>query len=482
MNIREKQKLASNMLLVLNNEKVKLQAMKKNPVKNFLTIRKQKKKIQAISEGTRDVLTTGVTSSRGSSEVVDKNNFKTYEAKVKGCYDFYDNTVDYGGEIFGSVADFRCSFIAGEGISFISANKAKTDFIRKFLDENKLSGSRLMLAVRMGEFEGKILWVLAPNKEKDKTVKARLFSWYKNKYTVVKANNDYDLVEKITYKKSEGGKDEEIKSGSFVYLRLGGAGLFSDDAPTKLGKILTQCENVSRAMYDLRNDTHLFQRIFPVFTTQTAQEGAAITRELDAMSWDIGTGYAGTAQVKLIEPTGAAADAILKEVTANMRFISSMSGVPIHWLAYPDLMSNRATAENLLEVVNAATRTERLILEEGVKELIDKACIMAVDAGYDPKVLEGDCTVKIPLISLAALQQLIDVWSPLYDAGHISQFTFRNMLPGIDPDKEQKLIDKEKKDEMKKSPLRNKTLDNSLGMLQNVDSGNQNNTGNEPVV
>lgn len=465
------------MLLVLNNEKVKLQAMNKNPIRNFLGIRKQKRKIQAISEGTRDVLTTGITSSRGVSEVVDKNNFRTYESKVKGCYDFYDNVVDYGGEIFGSVADFRCSFIAGEGISFISPNKAKTEFIRKFLDENKLSGSRLMLAVRMGEFEGKILWVLAPNTEKDKTVKARLFSWFANRYNVVKDDADYDLVKKITYRKTNEAEEEEIKKDAFVYLQLGGTRLFSNDTPTKLGKILTQCENVSRAMYDLRNDTHLFQRIFPVFKTATAQEGQAITRELNAMSWDIGSGYAGTADVKLIEPTGAAADSILKEVTANMRFISSMSGVPIHWLAYPDLMSNRATAENLLEVVNASTRTERLLLEEGIKELIDKACIMATNNGYDPKILEGDCTVKIPLISLAALQQLIDVWSPLYDAGHISQFTFRNMLPGIDPDKEQKLIDKEKKDEIKNSSMRNKTLDNSLGMMQNVDEGIQKDTG-----
>lgn len=452
---------------VISSYYAKIKAMEKKPFRNRKEIRRLTANVQAI-EATRDVLTTFAVSNRINLSQIDKNSYKSYDSKVEMLYKMYNAETDYGGEVLGAVADIRCAFIGGEGISISCKNKKKEKFIEDFLKFNKLDGSRLLNAVRIGEFDGKVLFLLSEDNEK-KNIKARLFSYHNNKYKVVRDSKDYEIIKSITY--TEKGKTEEssISIDKAVYMRLGGADYLSDDTPTKLGKVLTQCENASRALYDLRNNTHLFGKVIPTWETAPGdiQSAKAINKDLQDKSFEIGDGYAGSAKFKLNEPSGAAGEAIIKDLLMNMRFIASMTAVPIHWLSWPELMSNRATAENLLEVVSAGTKLERLVWEEGLRDIIDKACEMAQDAGYVDGLVDIDYTVKLPLISLAALMQIIDVWLPILQAGKLSDFSFWNMLPGIDPAKEKKAIEDQEKENAEKSPLRNRTLDGVLNNMQN---------------
>ncbi len=424
-------------------------------------------KIQAIQEAQRDILNTAVTGRVSAGAVVDKNNYTNYEKQVDVSYKMYDGLTEYGSEVLSAVVDIRVAFIAGEGVSFYSKNKAKTDAVNVFLKLNNLSGSRLLAAVLMGELEGKSLFVLANNDEEE-SVDARLFSWYANKYKVERDKKDYEKVLKIKYTPdNQQSKEQEIDIEKSVYVKLGGCDYKSDKTPTKIGKVLTQCENASRAAYDLRKNTHLFGRIFPYWETADGAAAKVINDALTARSFEIGDSYAGTAKMSLLEPGGQSADAIIKDMLNSLRFVAAMTGVPIHWLAWPELMSNRATAENMLEVVSANTKKERLIWEESLRAMVDKMLQMIVDAGYaDEGVLEGDYDLRLPLISLASMQQLIDVWMPLYQEKLVSKFTMRNMMPGIDPEKEAEQIDEEKKDAAEDSPMQNTAADELVKSLQ----------------
>jgi hypothetical protein len=430
-----------------------LDKQKEHPFINYRNIRKLESKIQALEEGQRDILNTSILDVSGTNSV-DKNNYKTYEAQVEASYLMYDGKKDYGSEIFQSIVDTRVAFIMGEGISFIcEKNKAKEDFINNLLKYNKLNGSELLSAGLMGELEGKVLFTLTPNTEK-KNIDIRLFSWRKNKYKIKRDDLDYKKVINIAYKKSNMDlKDTSIDTDSSLYLKLSGCDYNTEESSTRVHKVLTQCENASRASFDLRHNTHVFGKIFPYWETDSIESARTINKQVSARSFEIGDGYAGLAKMSLMEPSGNAAESIIKDLLLNIRYVSTMTGIPIHWLAWPELMSNRATAENLLEVISAATKKERLLWQEAILDLIDKCCQIAIDKLGMKDILEGDVTVKLPLISLAALQQINDIWVPLMQEKVVSKFTIRNMLPGIDPKKEKELIELENEEAIENNPI-----------------------------
>ncbi len=460
----------------IDRETARLEWLRQRPFQHPLDLLRTSRKVRALNEAQRDVLNTAVTGKLTAGQVVDKNNYKTYERQVQGAYEMYDGLTDYGSELVAMVVDLRVAFIAGEGVSFRSENKAKADFVRRFFKFNCLDGSKLIAAVLMAELEGKALFTLTSKKADDKTtesnVVARLFSWYTNRYKVERDQADLEQIKSITYKKDKSdSNDSSIDIDRAVYVKTGGASHKDDLATTKIGKVLTQCENASRAGFDLRKNTHVFGKYMPYWKTLDIASAKAINNDLSSKSFEIGDGYAGMADFTIVEPSGRAAEAVIKDMLNSLRYVAAMTGVPIHWMAWPELMSNRATAENMLEVVSAATKRERLIWQESLRTLVDKALQMGVDElGENASVLEGEYELRLPLISLAALQQMVDIWLPMRDGDVVSTFTLRNMLPGIDPDKEAELIEQEKEKRAEDSPFQN-AADGALEDLQEVEDG-----------
>jgi len=439
--IKKAKNIYTGKLQAMNNQKGVFNSIRNIPEKARI-----KKQIQALTEAERDVTTTYVTNTQSTTEVVDKNNYKKYNQQVKFCYEAYSGDIDYGAELLRGIIQTKVAFVAGEGLSIFAAKKSTQKFIDDFLEYNKLHGSRLLRMVEIGELEGRNLMVLKQD-PKNRKIKARSFSWYINKYTVDCDGIDTDEITQIYYKKN---KDEDklsyIPVDKSVYIRLGGTDYDLNETSTDLHCVLTDIENYSRAKYDLRKNNHLFAKLTPYFKTETQEQANSINNALP--DWQIGQGYAGSADFSLVGPGTGALEALKGEMLLALKNISSTVSEPIHWLGWPELMSNRATAENLLEVVNAGTKKRRLLWEEGIKELIEKAMVFAIDSGYEDSSIRGDFQVKLPLVSLANLKMIAEIWMPLMDSGVISMSTLRNKLPEINPSEEKKLVDKEKKENM----------------------------------
>jgi hypothetical protein len=436
---------------------------------------KMQKKIVALEEGNRDILNTAIAQAAQRSKEVDKNNYKTYQSQVNTAYDMYDSKTDYGNELLGGIIDTRTAFLVGEGISYITKKKTTEQYIEKFLTLNKYNGSRLIEMGDLVELEGKNLIVLTPDKKEvlykgkkiEGHVKARNFSWKRNPYNITLNPKDNDEINKIAYSdKSDFAGEEVAKKDNLVFFKTGGTPGQYKDTPSRTHKVLTDIENFSRRKYDLGKNNHLFGKIMPYWNTEDQESADAINNDIAENKFEIGVGYAGNAVFSLIGPPTGAADSITKELVILMKTISITESIPIHWLAWPELMSNRATAENLLEVVNAGTKKERLILEEKIKEMIEKSMIIAIDSGFEDNNIIGDFTIKLPLISMATLKMLNETWIPLMQAEIVSIDTVRNMTPGINPAVEKKLIEKAK--------------DESVERFQNglMDAGSPNNPEN----
>jgi hypothetical protein len=457
---------ANGIRRVIDFKKRKIQAIKNkgflNSLVKFNVVRRAKREIQALEEGQRDILIPSVTntSSNVRSEAVDINNYPTYPNQVGAAYDFYDNKKEYGGDLTKGLVETRVAMIAGEGLSVNSPNEAKAKWIEDFLLVNKLHGSRLMKWITTGELEGKNLILLKPGIDAvtgDKVIKARSWEWNYYNYTVEVDAFDRDEIKAIKYKeKSDFAKEKTVNPKTATYVKLAGADQDVNITSNRLHAILTDIENYSRAKYDLRKNTHLFGRVSPYFNTEDGASAKSINADLQANEWPIGTAYAGPAKFSYVEPTGAGSQSILMDMLTSLRVISMMLGIPIHFLAHPELMSNRATADTLHEVVINSTRKDRLIWDESFKEIIQKALVMAVDAGIaDNSILKGDFQVRLPIISISLLKQIIEIWYPLLQDDVISQFTFSNMLPGINPVEEKELLKKEKEERIKENPLNN---------------------------
>lgn len=458
----------------IESQKKEIEALSRHKILNRGKIARAKIRLQAIEEGQRDILTPSVTTAGRKAKVVNKNNFATYEAQVDGAYQMYRNVADYGGEIFHAITNIRAAIIGGAGISIISKKESTKKWIEKFLKNNKLHGSRLISMIRTGSLEGKDLIITTATKD---GVKARSFPYYENRYTLKVNSKDHDEIIKITYKeKNDQAEPKELpvktKTSAVTYVKLGGTEADINETTNGLHCSLTACENFSRAYYDLRSNSHNFARLTPVWEFDkddptATQDAKGIQSAVTNGEWELGMGYAGKAKHRIAGPEITAHDTLIKDMLSSLKIISTNTGIPVHWLSYPELMSNRATADNILEAVNYATINDRMIWEEGLREMIKKAIIIAIDSGLESAGIQGEFEVKLPLISLANLKQLIEVFWPLVLEKVMSLATFRNMLPGINPQVEEKLIEAERKEAAERSVLQNDTVNDTIQKQQN---------------
>jgi hypothetical protein len=441
----------------------KLHKLNRHPIINNKRIKEVEKIIHG-QEGSRDILTSQITQAQDTQKVVDKNNYKTYPSQVDAVYEMYNGRSDYGGEMCRGVIDTRVSFIAGEGIN-VTANKPATKkYIEKWLRLNKLHGSKLITMVQTGEMEGKNLIILekATKKEFGREVdyiNASSFAWWVNRYTVNKDPLNTEFIKSITYKQKKdiGEGEKTINPEKSVYIKLGGSEDRVNETSNRVHCVLTDIENYSRGKYDLRKNTFLFGKVMPTWETESSTEAKSIRNQIQDRSFEVGDGYAGSAKMGLLEPSGGAAGQSKEDILISLKTISSTTGIPIHWMAWPELMSNRATAENLLEVIKAATIKERLLWQEALTEMISKSMILAVDSNIENNSIFGEFNVTLPFLSFATLKAIQETWIPLEQLGYISVADVRNRVPGIDPLETEKQIKIEKTQAGEESPENNKT-------------------------
>lgn len=432
-----------------------------------------RKKIQATEGQRKDALTTQVVT-LGSAKEARGNTYTKYDDIVDQIYKIYKAETKYGAATLPGIINMRSSFIGGAGISITAEKKETQKFIVDLFNYNNFYGSRFIDAVKSGEKEWQCLLLILPD-TKNQKLKIRNFSYVKNKYNIEFDEQDTDLIKKITYKsKTENNKEKEIKDNSAVFVKFGDY----KDIP-KIGKVLTQIENYERALYDLRENNHLFGKNILSFETKTDNEAKVIKNELSGIDLENGFVYAGTAVMRYVTPDLNACAAIEKEMMLNAKIIATETAIPIHWLSWLELINARATAENMSEVISQGTWEERTIWQEKIKELIIKCMVIATELGFEGAVNDPEgFQVSLPLISLSTIQALVSVWLPLQQNDVISMSTLRNRVPEVDANTEKKLIEKEKEENIKR--FQESGLNNNLQTNENEDE-NINNEGDKNV-
>ena len=374
------------------------------------------------------------------------NEYTGYDEATRELARKYDGSGDWGNQIAQILIDARATAICGAGlkVSAPEGNVAEDEFIARFLDHNGLDEENLITFAKDGEIDGKILIKLV--KELDDQGKpivgVRLLPWSELEYKVIVEKDDYKKIKGVTYKL----EDQVLTMSNpeeFIFFKLSGRTTKVNETRSKVAKVIMQMENLDRALQDLRKINKLFAHPTPWAQTQTMEEANDLVGLVETKKWKIGKFLAGTADFSFKGADLSGGDSLIKEIVTNVQLISGGTGIPPHFLGFPELMSNRATAENLMEMIVLATGPERKVHVGGWKEVVTKAMLLQnkLDNGsLNPEVV----TVDIPYTSNEALEEVITVWLPLRESMYISEDTFLSKIPGVDPEKEKKKLEEEK--------------------------------------
>jgi hypothetical protein len=393
-------------------------------------------------------VTFGTSTEVTSSTTYTANPYQGYAAKVDELTKKFEGDADWGSGFIQIIIAIRSAFAMGQGIKPTLANpevgKRELKYIETFLERNKLSEGGALSLADEAEIEGKILLRLFPDKEHSQ-IDVRAVPWSKTRYTVYTKEGDYANVERVEY--TVDSKEVILKDpDTFVYSTFGGR-VHKVNHPTPLvSKVLWSAEAMDKALWDWRQVNKIGGLPTPYFKCVDQGEVDDIYDSLNTREWQIGDLLVTTADYSIVGVDISKVETIRQEIVTHAKFISGITGVPVHFLGLPDLMSNRATADNLLSLVGLATGEARKTWRGVYKELFLKVLKMANEeysAGFNVNAVD----VEIPQTPEAKLQEIEVVWLPLFNAGALSLSTLLSKVPEIDSVAETARVEKQQRDQ-----------------------------------
>lgn len=376
------------------------------------------------------------------------NRYKTYESQIKALSDKYTAISSWGVLQTGNIVDVRAAFIVGSGLKLRAKDetfeaKRALEFADALFTFNDFQREMLQELSKEGELEGKLLLKLfsvTPENEVrgdqgtvfKAMVSIRHIPWSTNRYVIATQPDDYMRYLKATWKPSGGGADEVLEAKDFVFKRFGGRVSNPNVTPPKLAKCLTQIEDLDKALRDWREINRLFAGPKLHVQCDSPESALAMQEQLGRLNWKIKEAIAHTGVMGYASPTMEGVASIEREIITLAKMISGTTGVPVHFLGLPDLMSNRSTADNLFELVFAATQKEREAWKGLLAELVDKAIAKYNETSQMTPIKPGLVDVDIPFISREQWDHIEKVWIPLYQAGALTLKALLSKVPDVD--------------------------------------------------
>lgn len=394
------------------------------------------------------------------------NSYKTYEKQVNALSLKSEFKADWGNHLVNSIANLRAFFTLGNG--FTPQIKRESDkaertlqFVKEFISHNDLDDATTQIWVKEENIEGKTAVIISPdtedrgdtwlsNRDDDDAlnpqVRARLLPWTQHGYVVESEPEDYTRYISLKYKDSAG---EEIEKGKdeFIYARFGGRIAKINDSPPVMAAVINAIENLDKALTDWRMANHLYASATPHLNFESEEMAKKAATRLNSRSWRIGKLLiTAKAEFALKGIPEAGLESLEKEITMQAKIVSGSTGVPVQFFGLPDLLSNRSTADNLMEQIVASVNGERRIWKTFFEELIRKAIRLA-NKQFNAALDENAIEVNIVEMSSLQLHRLTQVYVPLLLAKVISKETVLEKVPGIDKVKEKDRLDAEQKED-----------------------------------
>ena len=331
-------------------------------------------------------ITTNTDSTSVKAYVGTPSRYSTYSQQVTQLGKLYDNVADWGCMIAKNVIDMRTAFSVGVGVKAIKHKDFKGDatkelvWCKEFMRFNNLDEEMPQEYAKEAEIEGKVLLRLLVD-TRAKNIRIVHTPWRKFNYKIT--TPDYDF---FNYTQAEyiGSGEFRVKFDLtppwFVYKRFGGTVDKVNETPPKTAFVLREMEDLDKAIVDWRKINRLFSAPTPVITCPDESAAKKMNKLVDESDWRIGKLLIlGGLDVKfeLVGWKGDGYTTLQYETQSLVKTVSGTTGIPVQFLGYPELLSNRDTAENLLVLIALSTNKERNTWMGTYEELFQKAMIIA---------------------------------------------------------------------------------------------------------
>ena len=332
--------------------------------------------------------------------------FNTYSKQVTQLGKLYDNTADWGCMIAKNVIDMRTAFSVGTGVRVIKEKSFKGDatkeleWVKAFMRFNNLDEEMPQEYAKEAEIEGKILLRFLVD-ETNKNIRIVHVPWRKFNYEIYTPDWDfYNYIRANYIGSGEPNIKFDLATPWFTYRRFGGTVDKINETPPKTAFVLREMEDLDKAIVDWRKINRLFSAPTPVFYAPDKQTAMEIEKWLDNKNWKIGkTIVLGGLDVKfeLVGWKGDGFTTLQYETLSLVKTISGTTGIPVQFLGYPELLSNRDTAENLMEFIALSTDKERNTWVGAYEEVFHKAMVLSnTFLGTNLNPMAVDSTIDKP--------------------------------------------------------------------------------------
>jgi len=419
------------------------------------------------------------------------NEYTSYSQAITEINNKYNGTADWGVLQTGAIIDLRAAFIIGEGIKVVQKGEEDASieiaWANKFLEYNQLDKEMAQEFAKEAEIEGKIAIKLASEETEiiengraipDVKISSRYISWLDKGYTIKTSPQDYMDYQQLTWKPKDKDKPEILEANEFVYKKFGGRISDPNQAAPKILKCLTEIDSLSKALRDWREIDRIFAS--PILAVECPDtEAVKSTKEaLTDKNWKVKKMFIARGKLYYAQFDMGGVTSIEKEILTLAKMISGTTGIPVSALGLPELMSNRATAENLMEFVLSATTKERQIWKGAYEEIIRKAMVMYNELIYqglsqERKLNPDRIKVEIPQITKDQWEHLERIFLPGCIAGKISDELFLEKIPGVNAEKELERKQAKEGSEFERIKAENEDLKNK-NIEKDLFGGNQN--------
>ena len=384
-----------------------------------------------------------------------------------------------GSQLVKRIVRYKQAHVLGGGVTVTVAKgkqaDAETLLIDRFLDRRGFNEGLHKTLVATSELEGAVLVRIAEGVVDDAGTEAfcpslAIYPFSVASYELQSDGNDSSTpsaIKKLSFTNDAGNQIDlsgesfdgstPNKSGNagryrWAYLRLNGKAGTLAGSPTMAG-VLTELEEVDLNLRDWRRMNRNCASSIPTWKCESKEEVDRIKAELAESGFGYGKSYIGTAEFKLSQGDAGDYQSLENELMRKAGIISAAVEIPLQDLGFPDMLSNRSTAESMDDSQGVSIDADAASWL-GFYESIFRAVIeIGNESKNGPASPLDPESVKPNAVGVRKqdFNRVADVWLPLRKAGCLSRKTLLTFCPMINAEEELKQIEEEEAEDQKRA-------------------------------
>lgn len=353
--------------------------------------------------------------------------YLTREVQIDETLRKYRGQASKGNILLRNILETRSAFTAGRGLSTNWEGEAEQQFIKQFFQVNRIKLSYIRQLSRERGFEGQVLLVLQPHA--DKIPRVRFLSWFDSRYEVIANANDYTMIDRV--ERPFGG---DIAPDRIAFMRFNTRMTSMTGTPLFAG-ILEKLEDLDDALNLLKTANKASANPTPYFEFEIEEDAEVFRNYLKTSGWTMGTALAGSAKASMLQMGYGSYTSLTEQVVTLAKIISGHTSVPPHYFGFAELVSNRATADDMSSAFVEIAETETEEWQSGFTDLIGRAMALYNNwTGSDLDTTGGEALIEV--ISEEEFRRIAAIWLPLWLGGAITTPSFLSKIPTINESEE----------------------------------------------